>query len=328
MDTMRFEGSEDALTTRMPRAEIAASSIAHEQATLASPIACRGIGLHSGAPIRMEIRPAPANNGVTFHRSDLDAAPIAARYDAVIDTRLSTVIGNTDGARVATVEHLMAALHACGIDNAQIDIDGPEVPALDGSSAEFCFLIACAGRVTQGAARKVLRVLRRVRVEDGDAFAELRPAPRAGLSLALSIDFAAPAIGQQNFAMRLTHGNFMQEVASCRTFAQRHEIDALQAAGLARGGSLDNAIVVDGERILNPTGLRIKHEFVRHKLLDAVGDLYLAGHTLQAGFIGHKSGHGLNNRLLRTLMADPHAWTLAEDGARPGLMSRRITEAA
>jgi len=326
MDDMRFDGRDDAPTARTTRP--ASASTPREQATLASSISCRGIGLHSGAAIRMQISPAPVDHGITFQRTDLGDATIAARFDNVIDTRLSTVLGDAHGMRVATVEHLMAALHGYGIDNAHVTVDGPELPVLDGSSAEFCFLLSCAGRVTQGANRKMIRVLRRIRVEEGDAFAELRPAPRPGLSLALSIDFSAAVIGRQNFAMQLTQESFVQEVSACRTFAHRHEIDALQAAGLAQGGSLDNAIVVDGERILNPTGLRHKQEFVRHKMLDAVGDLYLAGHSLQAGFIGHKSGHGLNNRLLRALMADRHAWVVIEEGARSSVVSRRVSEAA
>ncbi|WP_122049390.1 UDP-3-O-acyl-N-acetylglucosamine deacetylase [Asaia bogorensis] len=289
------------------------------QCTLKQPITCVGIGLHSGHQVRMTLRPAPVNHGIVFRRSDLpDALPIPARYDNVVCTRLSTVIARADAPdiRVATIEHLMAALHANGIDNALIDIDGPETPVLDGSAAEFDFLIQCAGKTGQDVTRVVIEVLRTVRVEDDNgAFAELRPA-RAGFALAMSIDFTASAIGHQRHAMPFTLDRFRQEVGYCRTFVERKEIETLQKMGLARGGSLHNAIVVEGDTVLNPCGLRHPKEFVRHKLMDAVGDLYLAGHTLKAGFMGHKSGHGLNNRVLRSLFSSGENWRLAGQTAR------------
>lgn len=285
------------------------------QTTLARPISCVGQGLHSGAPVRLTLNPAPAETGIVFRRTDLTGCPtIEALYSNVSDTRLSTVLSTPDNpqVRVATVEHLMAALHGNGIDNALIDIDGPETPILDGSAAEFDFLIQCAGRDVQAVERRQLEILKRVRVEgENGAFAELRPA-RRGLALALTIDFEADAIGRQNYAMPMTEARFRQDVANCRTFVEKRDIDALQKAGLARGGSLDNAIVVDNDTILNPGGLRRPGEFVRHKAMDAIGDLYLAGRRLQAGFMGHKSGHTLNNRLLRALFADSSNWRLAK----------------
>ncbi|GBR11684.1 UDP-3-O-acyl-N-acetylglucosamine deacetylase [Asaia spathodeae] len=288
------------------------------QATLNQAITCVGIGLHSGARVRMVLNPAPVDHGIVFKRSDLpESRLIPARHDHVVCTRLSTVIAHPDAPdiRIATIEHLMAALHANGIDNALIEIDGPETPVLDGSAAEFDFLIQCAGTVMQEPARSFIEVLRPVRVEEASgAYAELRPA-RSGMALAMSIDFAASVIGQQRHAMPLTLERFRQEVGFCRTFVERKEIEALQKMGLARGGSLHNAIVVEDDTVLNPCGLRHPKEFVRHKLMDAVGDLYLAGHTLQAGFMGHKSGHGLNNRLLHALFASPENWRLV-DGER------------
>ncbi|WP_051528394.1 UDP-3-O-acyl-N-acetylglucosamine deacetylase [Asaia astilbis] len=261
------------------------TNISH-QGTLKQSITCVGTGLHSGARVQMTLNPAPSDHGIAFKRSDLPASlPIIARHDHVVDTRLSTVIARPDAPtiRVATIEHLMAALHANGIDNALIEIDGPETPVLDGSAAEFDFLIQCAGAVTLNSARRVIEVLKPVHVEDDNgAFAELRPA-RSGFALAMSIDFSASVIGQQRHAMPLTLERFRQEVGFCRTFVERKEIEALQQMGLARGGSLDNAIVVEDDTVLNPCGLRHPKEFVRHKLMDAVGDLYLAGHTLQAG---------------------------------------------
>ncbi len=285
------------------------------QHTLRNPISCSGVGLHRGQPVTLTLRPAAANSGIVFRRTDL-GLDLPARFDAVVDTRLCTVLGSAaDGrARVATVEHVMAALSACGIDNVLVELDGPEVPVLDGSSAPFVFLLDCAGRVEQDEGRRTIEVLRSVRVEENGAFAELRPSHAPGLSLSLSIEFDARAIGRQAYSIRLGEQGFRRELASCRTFTLLGEIEAMRAAGLARGGSLDNALVVDDAVVLNPVGLRHPDEFVRHKVLDAVGDLALAGHPLRGAFIGHRSGHGLNNRLLRALLADPAAWRLS---ARP-----------
>lgn len=296
------------------------STSAVSQVTLAQSIRCVGVGLHSGERVCLVLNPAPAGHGIVFRRSDAPHAPlIAARYDNVVDTRLSTVVANPSAPdlRVATIEHLMAALHANSIDNLLIDVDGPEIPVLDGSAAEFDFLLQCAGRQIQQAPSQHIEILRRIRVEsENGAYAELRPA-RRGLVLAMSITFQSEAIGQQNFAMPLTTDRFRHEVANCRTFVERRDIEMLQKAGLARGGSLDNAIVVDGDCILNRAGLRRPNEFVRHKLLDAVGDLYLAGHRFQAGFMGHKSGHGLNNRLLHAVFADKANWRLVTETQNP-----------
>lgn len=281
------------------------------QTTLANPIHCQGVALHSGVTVDLVLSPAPANTGVRFQRSDLEGSPsFPARYDHIIDTRLSTVVAcESDPAlRVATIEHLMAALNACEIDNILISVSGPELPVLDGASDAFAFLIRCAGRRTLDTPRQVIEILRNVRVEgDNGAFAELRPAQR-GLSLAISLSFPAQAIGNQRYAMQLDEQRFMEEVAFCRTFVNRQDIEHLQSIGLARGGSLDNAVVVDGKNIINPAGLKIEREFARHKLLDAIGDLYCAGHRMQAGFIGHKSGHTLNNKLLRTVFSDSANW--------------------
>lgn len=279
------------------------------QHTLRNAISCAGVGLHSGRKINLSLRPGAPDTGIVFHRTDL-GIDIPARFDAVVDTRLCTVIAapGHPQARVGTVEHIMAALAGCGIDNARIDVDGPEIPALDGSSAPFVFLIDCAGRDEQATSRGMIEVLKRVRVEDGEAFAELRPAPAACLSLSLSIAFPARVIGRQAYSMVLTDQGFRREIAECRTFTLLGEIEALREAGLARGGSLDNAIVVDDDKVLNLSGLRRRDEFVRHKMLDAVGDLALAGQPIRGAFIGHRSGHALNNRLLHSLLGDPTAW--------------------
>jgi UDP-3-O-[3-hydroxymyristoyl] N-acetylglucosamine deacetylase len=285
---------------------------APRQRTLKQPIDCVGVGLHCGRRIRMRLSPAPAGHGIVFRRSDVGPAPldIPARYDRVSDTRLCTAVAAADrpDVSVSTIEHLTAALFGCGVDNALIELDGPEVPILDGSAAPFVFLIDCAGVVVQDAARPAIEILRPVRVEDGDAYAELRPSPGGGLGMAMSIAFEAAAIGRQALSLTLTESAFRQDLARCRTFALMAEVAQLQAIGRARGGSLDNAIVVDQARVLNPGGLRVPDEFVRHKLLDAVGDLALAGAAIRGRFVAHRSGHTLNNRLLRALFADRAAW--------------------
>lgn len=275
------------------------------QHSLKTAIGCVGTGVHSGATVALTLAPAPAGRGIVFRRTDL-GRDIPARFDYVADARLATTLalpGEPD-IRVSTVEHLLAALSGLGIDNALISLDGPEVPILDGSAAPFVFLIECAGIAAQDAPRRFLVPRQVVRVEDGDAWAELRPAPRAeGLEMRLSIDFPAAAIGRQSLEVRLTPASFRRELAAARTFAMAEDVAALQAAGLALGGSLANAVVVDGARVLNPGGLRMDREFARHKLLDAVGDLALAGAPIRGRFVAHRSGHALNNRLLHALFA-------------------------
>lgn len=282
------------------------------QATLKSAIDCVGTALHTGARVAMALRPAPADHGIVFRRRDL-GIDIPARFDLVADTRLSTVLAlpGTVTARVATVEHLMAAFAATGITNAVVEIDGPELPILDGSAAGLVFLVDCAGVAQQDTARAAIAVQRKVRVDGPDgAFAELSPPLPGmhGIEADISIDFPAPAIGAQALILHVTAASIRRELAPARTFCLLAEVEAMQQAGLARGGSLDNAVVVDGERILNPAGLRMEGEFVRHKLLDAVGDLALAGATLHGVLRAHRPGHGLNNRLLRALFADAGNW--------------------
>jgi UDP-3-O-[3-hydroxymyristoyl] N-acetylglucosamine deacetylase len=283
---------------------------AQAQRTLKAAIDCVGVGLHGGRRVHLTLQPAPIDTGIVFRRTDL-GIDIPARFDLVVDTRLCTVLaapGRPD-VRIATVEHVLAALAGAGISNAIIAVDGPEIPILDGSAEEFSFLIACAGVIDQAATQPEIVVLRPVRVESGAAYVELRPAHH-GLELAVSIEFDAPVIGAQALNLQVTPDSFRDELASARTFAMAGEIDALQQAGLARGGSLDNAVVVDGAKILNPGGLRCPDEFVRHKMLDVVGDLALAGARLRARMIGHRCGHALNNQLLRALFADDANWRI------------------
>jgi UDP-3-O-[3-hydroxymyristoyl] N-acetylglucosamine deacetylase len=286
---------------------------AMRQRTLRSRINCSGVGLHSGRRVMLVIGPAAVNTGIQFRRTDVagNGAIIPARWDRVVDTKLCTVIGNGDGVVVSTVEHLMAAFAGLGIDNATVDIDGPEVPIMDGSAEAFVFLIECAGIAEQSARRKRIRILKTVTVGDDRASATLAPAPFASLDFAL--DFANPAIGKQEKSVRVAEDAFKRELSRARTFGFAEEVELLQKAGLARGGSLDNAIVIGADRVLNREGLRYGDEFVRHKLLDAMGDLYLAGAMVEGRFRGTRSGHALNNQLLRALFADPEAWKLVDD---------------
>ncbi len=292
--------------------------------TLKTAISCVGVGLHSGNRANLTLRPAHPGTGIVFRRTDL-GLDIPARFDHVIDTRLCTVIGlpGRPQVRVGTVEHLMAAFAGAGITDVRVEIDGAELPILDGSADGFCFLIDCAGIAEYAAPVHFIEVLRTVRVAHGDAFAELRPAnPSAGLGLeaAVSIAFDAAAIGRQAMSLRLTPSSFRADVARARTFTLMSEIAALRANGLALGGSLDNAVVVEGAKILNPAGLRMADEFVRHKMLDAIGDLALSGAPMHARLIAHRTGHALNNRLLRALFAEDTNWRLADATAlsQPG----------
>ncbi len=281
------------------------------QHTLAGPAVFAGVGIHTGAMVRVEVRPAPADHGLVFLRTDVkdrDAA-VPALGEAVCQTRLGTVIGNDVGVTVSTVEHLMAAFAALAIDNAVIALDGPEVPIMDGSSQPFIDALDKAGRRPQSAPRRYLEVLETVEVVEDDKRVTLSPADR--FEMAFEILFDTPAIGRQRIDLALDEQSFRRELADCRTFGFLHEVEALRAAGLARGGSLDNVVVIDNDQILNPEGLRRPDEFVRHKALDAVGDLYLLGAPLIGRYEGVYAGHGLNNAIVRALLARPQAWRLA-----------------
>lgn len=280
------------------------------QKTLKSPIHCTGIGLHSGVKVCLTLHPAKPDTGIVFRRTDVDAdvAEVQGNWRHVRDTRLCTVVGNDAGTTIGTVEHLMAALCGCGIDNVVVELDGPEVPIMDGSSAPFVFLIECAGIASQEAPKRMIKVLKRVEVADGGAHAVLEPAETTRFSF--EIDFASKAVDHQEGAVDLVSGAFKRELSRARTFGFMKDVEWMRANGLARGGSLDNAIVINGDSILNREGLRYEDEFVRHKILDSVGDLYLAGAAIQGHFHGHRSGHALNHRLLTVLFADEDAWCL------------------
>jgi UDP-3-O-[3-hydroxymyristoyl] N-acetylglucosamine deacetylase len=287
----------------------------------------------------MTLLPAAPDTGILFRRTDLagGGAEIAASWRNVVDTRLCTTlglaaVGKADAVKVATVEHLLAAIAGCHIDNLVIELNGAEVPVMDGSAAPFVFLIDCAGTVAQAdAPKRAIRVLKHVSVGDHRVAASL--APSSGFSVSFEIDFEAPAIARQEYFVSLENGAFKSEIARARTFGLAEEVDRLRAAGLALGGSLDNAVVVDGERVINPDGLRYDDEFVRHKVLDAVGDLALAGAPILGHFHGFRSGHDVHNKLLRALFADASAWRMvpveAHDAdAEPRAIQRRLAASA
>ena len=277
------------------------------QHTLRHPVTLTGTGLHSGAAVSLVLRPAPVGHGIVFQRSDIPGAAgrIPARWDAVQSARLCTLIGNASGATVSTVEHVMAALAGTGVHNALVEVDGPEAPILDGSAAPIARAILTAGLRAQGAPVRVLRIRETVEVSAGAATARLDPAE--GMHIAFAIDFPVPAIGRQAHALDMANGAFLRDLSDCRTFALAAEIEALRAAGLARGGSLANAVVFDGDRVLNPGGLRRPDEPVRHKMLDALGDLALAGGPILGRYTGDRAGHALTNALLRAVFARPAA---------------------
>jgi len=287
------------------------------QTTIKNKMVCQGVGVHTGILSTLTLLPAPEGTGVVFRRTDHPgiAGVVPARFDRVTDTRLGTTIGNVYGVKIHTVEHLMAAIVGCGVTNVICEIDGPEVPIMDGSSAPFVFLLECAGLVHQAAPQRAVRIRETVRVEDGDKYAELSPG--MGFSAELEIAFEnCPVIDRQFYSFDLDPASFKAELARARTFGFRHEVEYLQSQGHALGGSLTNSIVVDGDRIMNEGGLRYSDEFVRHKLLDVVGDMALAGAPIFGTFRGFKTGHALNNRLLRELFSRRSAWEMVTLHAR------------
>ena len=284
------------------------------QNTLKSPARFTGLGLHTGLAVRMVVHPAAADHGIRFRRTDVADrdAFVPAMWDAVTPSRLCTVVENADGVSVSTIEHVMAALAGSAIHNALIEIDGPEVPILDGSSLAFVTGFLAAGIEEQDAPIRAVRVLKAVEVRDGDAVARLEPADM--LEIDFSIDFADAAIGAQSRVLNMANGAFVRELSDSRTFCRQADVDAMRANGLALGGTLENAVVIDGDRVLSPGGLRHQDEPVRHKMLDALGDLALAGGPILGRYIGVRAGHALTNRLLRALFADPSAFRLVDCG--------------
>ena len=278
------------------------------QRTLRNSIRATGVGLHTGTKVLMTVRPAAADTGIVFLRTDLPgSALIPARAENVGETMLGTTIGS-GAARVATVEHLLSAFAGLGIDNAQVDVNAPEVPIMDGSAGPCVFLLQSAGIEEQPVPKRFIRVKKSVRVQDGDKWAQFEP--YEGFKVNFEIEFDHPIFKRriQSATMNFSTTAFLKEISRARTFGFMRDLESMRARNLALGGTLDNAIVLDDAGVMNEDGLRYEDEFVKHKILDAIGDLYLLGHSLIGEFSGHKSGHGLNNRLLRTLLADPEAW--------------------
>ena len=296
-----------------------------KQRTLKNVIRATGVGLHSGEMVYLTLRPAAPDTGIIFRRVDLDpVVEIEAKAENVGETALSTTLIQ-NGHRVSTVEHLLSAFAGLGIDNAYIDLNAAEVPIMDGSAGPFVFLVQSAGIEEQAVAKQFIRIKKPVLLEDGDKWAKFEPFE--GFKVSFTIDFEHPAFSgrPQQVDVDFSSTSFVREVSRARTFGFMKDIEKLREMNLALGGSMDNAIVVDDFRVLNEDGLRYEDEFVRHKVLDAIGDLYLLGHSLIGAFIGHKSGHEVNNRLLRKLLAQEDCWelvTFEEDADAPIVFSR------
>jgi UDP-3-O-[3-hydroxymyristoyl] N-acetylglucosamine deacetylase len=286
-----------------------------KQRTVKQLVKTVGVGLHSGTKVELTLRPAAADTGIVFRRVDLNP-PVDLRASAtgVGDTRMASTLDDKEGAKVSTVEHLMSACAGLGIDNLYVDVTAEEIPIMDGSASSFVFLLQQAGLQEQNAAKKFIRIKKTVEVREGSGDQEkwARLDPYNGFKLKFFIEFKHPAVDGTGQTAEVDFGveSYVKEVSRARTFGFMQDVETLRGMGLARGGSLENAIVMDEYRILNPDGLRYENEFVRHKILDAIGDLYLIGHPLLAGYVAHKSGHTLNNQLLRALLAQPDAYEI------------------
>ncbi|MDB5443296.1 MAG: lpxC [Phenylobacterium sp.] len=278
------------------------------QHTLRGPALFAGVGVHTGAYTRVAVRPAVADTGILFIRTDVTDRDnrVLVAPETVCKTQLGTVIGNAAGVTVATIEHLMAALVMLGVDNATVELDGPEMPIMDGSSLPFITILDRAGLRMQDAPRRFIEILETIEVVDGDKRAALRPAE--GFEVAFEISFPSSVIGRQRVDLAMDGQAFRDELADCRTFGFLHEVEHLRSLGLARGGSLENCVVIEGDRVLNPEGLRRPDEFVRHKALDAIGDLYVLGAPILGRFEAELAGHAINNLLVRAVAASPQAW--------------------
>ncbi|MEW6563111.1 MAG: UDP-3-O-acyl-N-acetylglucosamine deacetylase [Pseudomonadota bacterium] len=300
------------------------------QRTLKNPVQATGVGLHTGERVHLTLRPAPVNSGIVFRRTDMQpVAELRAEPYAVQDTRLSTCLV-VNGVRVSTIEHLMSAFAGLGVDNVIVELNSAEIPIMDGSAGSFIFLLQSAGIVEQPAAKRFIRIKKSIEVHDGDKW--VRFDPYNGYKLTFTINFSHPVFAntKQNVVVDLGEHSYIREVSRARTFGFMQEVEYMRSQGLALGGNLDNAIVMDEYRVINPDGLRFEDEFVRHKVLDAIGDLYLLGHPLIGAFSGYKSGHALNNALLRAMLADETAWeyvTFDKDEEAPNFLRLQLQAA-
>ncbi len=302
-----------------------------KQRTLKNMIRATGVGLHTGEKVYLTLRPAAPNTGIVFRRVDLpQPVEIKATPDSVGDTRLSSTLEH-EGAKVSTVEHLMAALAGLGIDNLYVDLSAAEVPIMDGSASPFVFLLQSAGIEEQNAAKKYIRIKKSVEVHDGDKWVRFEPYNGFKLNFTIAFDHPVFETSSQSITLDLAQASFVKDISRARTFGFMQDVETLRSHGLALGGSMDNAIVMDEYRVLNSDGLRYEDEFVKHKVLDAIGDLYILGHPLIGAFTAYKSGHALNNRLLRTLLADAEAWeftSFEKTEEAPGGLSRLYNQTA
>jgi UDP-3-O-[3-hydroxymyristoyl] N-acetylglucosamine deacetylase len=296
------------------------------QRTLKQAISATGVGLHSGERVRLTLLPASPDSGISFYRTDLPE-PVQIKVDPLLvnDTRLSSTLVTQTGVRVGTIEHLMSAFAGLGIDNVMVEVTAAEIPIMDGSAAPFIYLLQTAGIVEQKAAKRYIRIKSPIEVIDGDKWVRLDPLD--GFKVTLSIEFNHPAFTRspQTVAIDFADHSYLEEISRARTFGFMHEVESMRSHGLGLGGNLENAVVIDDAFVLNPDGLRYPDEFVRHKILDAIGDLYVIGHPLIGAFSGHKSGHALNNQLLRRLLATPQAWefvSFSEPEEVPGSFHR------
>lgn len=282
------------------------------QNTVADHVVIQGTGLHSGADTVLRIHPAKVDNGIIFTRNDVSDRNnlVPALWDHVVDTKLCTVIGNKDGVSVGTIEHLMAALNALNITNAMIELDGPEVPIMDGSSEPFIKAIKAVGVETQNAPQKAIKITEEITFVEDDKVVKFTPSENCDFEI--TIDFDHGSIGKQSYGIQLDDASFETQISDARTFGFVHEVNHLRSLGLCLGGSLENAVVLDEQTVLNPEGLRHDDEFARHKLLDAVGDIYLAGHRIIGKYSGYKAGHAVNNKVLEVLFANPDKWTFVD----------------
>ena len=298
-----------------------------KQRTLKSRVRAVGVGLHSGEKVALTLRPAATDTGIVFTRTDLDGpAHERAQATSVVDTRLSTCI-QVGAGRISTIEHLMSAFAGLGIDNAYVDVGGPEIPIMDGSAGPFVFLIQSVGIEEQKAPKRFIRIVRPVEVRDGDKWARFDP--YHGFRISFTIEYRHPvfASGQQSVCVDFAQTSYIDEVSRARTYGFMQDVESMRAQGLGLGGSLDNAIVMDEHRVLNNDGLRYDNEFVKHKVLDAIGDLYLLGHPIIGAYSAHKSGHAVNNLLLRRLLAEPAAYevvSFARGEEAPALLQARV----
>ncbi len=283
------------------------------QKTIKNSVSCFGVGLHSGAVVNLTLKPAAVNSGIIFKRTDITDKnnEIPANYQYVTKTTLGTTICNEDGVEVSTIEHLMAAFWGCGIDNVIVEIDAAEIPIMDGSSCDFVFLIECAKIVTQEKPRRFIEILKPISTQEKDAFINVTPHHEFSINMVIDFDHKVIQKQERNFIAKDL--SFKMDLSRARTFGFVKDVEKLQSIGLARGGSLKNAIVIDEDKVLNEEGLRYEDEFVRHKLLDSIGDLYLAGAQICGKFEGFKTGHGLNNKILRTIFADHSAWRMVQN---------------